>query len=154
MDRSPFSTATIDVVTQAAEPSDGLDSVTVRPVLGGKPFVVRSVDLERHAAEKTHAYARIYAQERPSSRVKDLVDLVLIIEQGLIEPAAFAGAVRAVFAERDADAPPRDLPDPPGDWGAPYARMASEIGLGERTLDGAATLVRRFYLSAFDDNAG
>lgn len=83
-----------------------------------------------------------------------LVDLALIIEQSLIEPAAFAGAVKAVFAERDADAPPLDLPDPPGDWRAPYARMASEIGLGERTLDGAARPVRRFYLSAFDDNAG
>ena len=29
--------------------------------------------------------------------------------------------------------------------------MAAEIGLTERTLDTAAALVRRFYLSAFDD---
>ncbi|MEP7161665.1 MAG: nucleotidyl transferase AbiEii/AbiGii toxin family protein [Dermatophilaceae bacterium] len=151
MARSPFETVTIDVVTRAAEPGDGLDAVTVRPMLGGEPFSVRSVDLSRHAAEKTHAYARIYAHERPSSRVKDLVDLVLLIEEGLLQPSTFARAVEAVFAERNADAPPRDLPDPPGDWRAPFAGMAAEIGLNHRTLDAAAGLVRRFYLTALDD---
>ena len=149
--RSPFETVTIDVVTKASEPTEGLDAVAVRPVLGGEPFAVRSVDLPRHAAEKLHAYARIYAHERPSSRVKDLVDLALLVEQELLEPAAFARAVAAVFAERDAADPPLDLPEPPRDWRVPFAAMASEIGLSERTLDAAAALVRRFYLSAFDD---
>lgn len=149
--RSPFETVTIDVVTRASEPVQGVDAVAVRPVLGGEPFAVRSVDLPRHAAEKLHAYARIYAHERPSSRVKDLVDLALLVEQRLLKPDAFARAVQAVFAERDDALPPRDLPDPPGDWRAPLAAMAVEIGLSERTLDAAAALVRRFYLSAFDD---
>ncbi len=140
------------MVTRAIEPSDGLDAVAVRPLLGGEPFSVRSVGVPRHAAEKLHAYARIYAHERPSSRVKDLVDLALLIERGLVEPATFARAVEAVFAERDADCPPRDLPDPPGDWRAPFASMAAEVDLSERTLDGAAGLVRRFYLAAFRDS--
>ena len=149
--RSPFETVTIDVVTKASEPTEGLDAVAVRPMLGGEPFAVRSVDLPRHAAEKVHAYARIYAHERPSSRVKDLVDLALLVEQDLLEPGAFARAVAAVFAERDAADPPLDLPEPPRDWRVPFAAMASEIGLSERTLNAAAALVRRFYLSAFDD---
>lgn len=149
--RSPFETVTIDVVTRTSKPAEGLDAVAVRPVLGGEPFKVRSVDLPRHAAEKLHAYARIYAHERPSSRVKDLVDLALLVEQRLLEPEAFARAVQTVFAERDDALPPRDLPDPPGDWRAPFAVMATEIGLSESTLDAAAALVRRFYLSAFDD---
>lgn len=149
--RSPFETVTIDVVTKAREPAEGLDTVGVRPVLGGEPFTMRSVDLPRHAAEKVHAYARIYAHERPSSRVKDLVDLALLVEQELLEPGSFVRAVAAVFAERDAAAPPPDLPDPPGAWLAPFAVMAAEIGLSERTLDTAAALVRRFYLSAFED---
>lgn len=151
--RSPFETVTIDVVTRAAASVEGLDAVAVRPVLGGEPFAVRSVDLPRHAAEKLHAYARIYAHERPSSRVKDLVDLALLVEQGLLEPGLFTRAVTAVFNERDADLPPRDLPEPPGDWRLPFAAMAAEIGLTERTLDTAAALVRRFYLSAFDEES-
>jgi len=149
--RSPFETVTIDVVTRAAEPAEGVDAVAVRPVLGGEPFAVRSVDLPRHAAEKLHAYARIYAHERPSSRVKDLVDLALLVEQGLLEPAPFARAVQTVFAERDTTVPPRDLPAPPGDWRVPFAAMAAEIGLIGTTLESATALVRRFYLSAFND---
>ena len=34
-------------------------------------------------------------------------------------------SVQAVFAERDTTAPPRDLPDPPGDWRVPFAAIAS-----------------------------
>lgn len=149
--RGPFETVTVDVVTRAEEPAEGVDSVAVRPVLGGEAFAVRSVDLPRHAAEKVHAYARIYAHERPSSRVKDLVDLALLVEQGLLTPMSFARAVQAVFAERDAAAPPRDLPEPPGDWRVPFASMAAEIGLSETTLNAAAALVRRFYVSALND---
>ncbi|MBK8461477.1 MAG: nucleotidyl transferase AbiEii/AbiGii toxin family protein [Micropruina sp.] len=148
--RRPFETVTIDVVTSPVEPTSGLDAVAVRPVLGGKPFSVRSVDLPRHAAEKTHAYARIYAHDRPSSRVKDLVDLALLVEQELLEPADYARAVTGVFAERDASAPPPELPDPPRDWAVPFAAMAADIGLDQQSLDDAATLVQRFYRFAFD----
>lgn len=148
--RSPFETVTIDVVTSPVEPTSGVDAVAVRPVLGGKPFSVRSVDLPRHAAEKTHAYARIYAHDRPSSRVKDLVDLALLVEQELLEPADYARAVTGVFAERDACAPPPELPEPPGDWAVPFAAMAADIGLDQQSLGDAATLVQRFYRFAFD----
>lgn len=150
MARSPFESVTIDVVTSPVEPTSGVDAVAVRPVLGGKPFSVRSVDLPRHAAEKTHAYARIYAHDRPSSRVKDLVDLALLVEQELLEPAAYSLAVIDVFAERDASTPPPDLPNPPGDWAAPFAAMAADIGLDQQSLDGAAALIQRFYRFAFD----
>lgn len=148
--RSPFETVTIDVVTSPVEPTSGVDAVAVRPVLGGQAFSVRSIDLPRHAAEKTHAYARIYAHDRPSSRVKDLVDLALLVEEELLEPADYARAVTGVFAERDASAPPPELPDPPGAWAVPFAAMAADIGLNQQSLDGAATLVQRFFRLAFD----
>ena len=150
VERSPFETVTIDVVTSPGEPTTGVDAVAVRPVLGGEPFSVRSVDLSRHAAEKTHAYARIYAHDRPSSRVKDLVDLALLVEQELLEATAYARAVIDVFTERDASAPPSELPDPPGDWASPSAAMAADIGLDQRSLGEAATLVQRFYRFAFN----
>lgn len=143
-----FETVTIDVVTRAAEPTEGLDAVLVRPVLGGEEFRVRSVDLARHAAEKAHAYARLYAHDRPSSRVKDLVDLALLVERGLLVPVDFARAVAIVFAERDAVGPPADLPDPPGAWLDDYAAMAELLGLGSRSSSAAAALVRDFYRTA------
>ncbi len=143
-----FGTVTIDVVTRAVEPAEGLDAVLVRPVLGGEEFRVRSVGLARHAAEKAHAYARLYAHDRPSSRVKDLVDLALLVERGLLVPVDFARAVAIVFAERDAAGPPADLPDPPGAWLGDYAAMAELLGLGSRSSSAAAALVRDFYRTA------
>ena len=143
-----FGTVTIDVVTRAVEPAEGLDAVLVRPVLGGEEFRVRSVGLARHAAEKAHAYARLYAHDRPSSRVKDLVDLALLVERGLLVPVDFARAVAIVFAERDAACPPADLPDPPGAWLGDYAAMAELLGLGSRSSSAAAALVRDFYRTA------
>ncbi|MBI2537297.1 MAG: nucleotidyl transferase AbiEii/AbiGii toxin family protein [Gemmatimonadetes bacterium] len=44
----------------------------------GLPLVeVPVIPLARHVAEKVHAYARTYGEGRASTRVKDLVDLVL-----------------------------------------------------------------------------
>ncbi|MBK9157569.1 MAG: nucleotidyl transferase AbiEii/AbiGii toxin family protein [Micropruina sp.] len=96
VDRSPFATATIDIVTSATQPAGNLEALAIRPVLGGAPFNISAVDLSRHAAEKTHACARLYAHERPASRVKYLIDLALLIERQLLEPAAFAKAVVSV----------------------------------------------------------
>ena len=42
------------------------------------PAEVPALPLERHVAEKVHAYTRSYAGGRPSTRVKDLIDLVMM----------------------------------------------------------------------------
>lgn len=44
------------------------------------PITVPAARLELHVAEKQHAYSRRYQGSRPSTRVKDLVDLALIAE--------------------------------------------------------------------------
>ncbi len=43
---------------------------------GIAPINVPAISLEQHIAEKVHAYTRTYPGQRPSSRVKDLIDLV------------------------------------------------------------------------------
>lgn len=45
---------------------------------GAQPVVVRAIPIEQHIAEKIHAYTKSY-NGHPSSRVKDLVDLVLLL---------------------------------------------------------------------------
>jgi hypothetical protein len=42
------------------------------------PVEVPTLPLELHLAEKVHAYTRIYAGDRLNTRVKDLIDLILI----------------------------------------------------------------------------
>ena len=108
---------------------DDTEPLTITPVLIGDVFTVRALDLERQAAEKFHAYARIYAHDRPSSRVKDLVDLVLMNEQAELVTSELADAVRRVFDERDGTEPPHTLPEPPREWERTYPPLADETGV-------------------------
>jgi predicted nucleotidyltransferase component of viral defense system len=85
--------------------------------------------IEPHVAEKLHAYTRQYAGGRPSSRVKDLVDLVLIATFLPIEAGRLKAALQTTFDGRGSHPLPLSLPPPPPDWRAAYAKIAAEVGL-------------------------
>ena len=58
-----------------------VDQLTFRRVLdfaGLEPPTIAAVPVAFHLAEKLHAYVRIYAGSRPSSRVKDLYDMLVM----------------------------------------------------------------------------
>lgn len=82
--------------------------------------------LAQHFAEKVHAYT--LPREGQNSRVKDLVDFVVLAEMGF--PAAeLARAVDEVFRHRSTHRPPTALPLPPTDWVDPYGRLAGGAGI-------------------------
>jgi predicted nucleotidyltransferase component of viral defense system len=86
--------------------------------------------LEQHVAEKLHAYTGSYGQEgRGSTRVKDLVDLVLIAELAELDADNLGHALRTTFAQRARQRLPGTLPPPPTDWARPYAELAREVGI-------------------------
>jgi hypothetical protein len=59
---------------------------------------VPAIPLTQHVAEKVHAYARVYGQMgRPSTRVKDLVDLVLIGTDESFQAADLERALEATY---------------------------------------------------------
>jgi hypothetical protein len=86
------------------------------------------VDVAQHAAEKFHAMARTDAGDRPSS-VKDLVDVVLLVEAGLLPHPDLPGRLQTVWQVRDAVPPPAQLPAFPAAWLGDYAAMAAELDL-------------------------
>lgn len=142
-----YGTVAVDIVTLPGTISaraDDLEPLRIDPIVVGKPFEMLALDVHRHAAEKFHAYARLYAYERPSSRVKDLVDLVLLDESGLLDDARLGSALTAVFNERVTDLP-TTLPDPPGDWLAPYAALAADAGTDITALDAARRIAEELY---------
>ncbi|MGX5694094.1 nucleotidyl transferase AbiEii/AbiGii toxin family protein [Dermacoccus abyssi] len=148
---TPFEPLTVDVVSQVAEATGAIEYVTITaPVAIAQmpPVEVAAVDLAQHAAEKVHAYTRTYAAEQPSSRVKDLVDLALIIESGLISPGTFGARVRHTFLVRDGAAPPAELTRPPDSWHGDYAALVRELSIEARDADTAFELVRHFYAHA------
>lgn len=109
------------------------------------PVVVAPlVDERQHFAEKLHAFTRSYG-DRENSRVKDLVDLVLLIENGLEETLELRTVVYHVFAVRATHPVPDPLPDPPVLWRDRYAAIVAELGVGARTIDDAMALLRTFW---------
>jgi hypothetical protein len=149
---SEFQTAKVDIVARSEEIADGTEVLFIDPPLAGAGFAqvqMPAVDVAQHAAEKLHAYCRIYAHERPSSRVKDLVDLVLLEEAELVDSVALAGRIHHVFAVRDGGAaPPAALPVPPVSWEIPYAGLAAELAIAASDVHTAYQLVSDLYARA------
>jgi len=56
--------------------------------------------LEQHVAEKVHAYTRMYGDGMRSSRVKDLIDMVLIKSFTNLDAHKLRGALRDTFEAR------------------------------------------------------
>lgn len=94
----------------------------------------RAVALARHLAEKIHAYAQ--PRER-RTRVKDLVDILLIRELGLPATSAIRQEIATVFGKRAAHPIPETLPPAPPEWKIPFEAEARRTGLGPMTLDQA-----------------
>lgn len=122
------------------------ESLTMPPLLtfaGIQPVMILCYPLTQHLAEKVHAYVRPRATGE-STRVKDLVDIVLIAELMSINGLNLLAALRATFAAQGGSDLPLSLPEPPVAWSAPFRRMAGDIGLNCATLSAATLVARRF----------
>jgi hypothetical protein len=110
---------------------------------GIDPVVVRALQLEFAVAEKVHAYTRSYGDEGlASTRVKDLVDLVLIAAEAALDAQFLRSALDATFGRRATHPLPVRLPLPPADWRVPYGRMCRDIGLEPGLHAGHAAAAR------------
>jgi hypothetical protein len=93
------------------------------------PAEVPALPLEQHVAEKVHAYTRTYVGGRPSTRVKDLLDLAMMGSLFSFRAGRLRRALEATFGARDTHTLPSVLPAPPLQWRVAYRRMAAEVGL-------------------------
>jgi len=103
---------------------------------GIEPIEVPVLPLEQHVAEKVHAYTRSYEGGQRSTRVKDLVDLVLIRSSAEFLAQRLREAIEATFGYRDTHPVPAELPSPPPEWATAYRRMAAGIGIDPDVLVG------------------
>lgn len=101
------------------------------------------VSLEQHVAEKLHAYTGSYGQdERESTRVKDLVDLVLIGELAELDAERLSGVLATTFEQRARQSLPAAVSPPPPSWARPYAELAREVGIAVEIEAGHAAAAR------------
>jgi hypothetical protein len=96
--------------------------------------------LTQQIAEKIHAYTFPW-ENRDNTRVKDLVDLVLMLQSERLEPERVRQALVATFETRGTHPLPTKLPAPPWDWEEAYAALAEELALSARTTAPAYELL-------------
>lgn len=130
LDAREFETVLVDVGVEAEplrEPAE-LSMPTALDFAGQRAVEVPVLRLEQHLAEKTHAYTRRYgAEARPSSRVKDLVDIALVATTLELEAGDLRSALVGIFDRRATHSLPGSLPAPPGDWQRSWRRFADEL---------------------------
>ena len=88
---------------------------------------VRMIAREQQFAEKIHAYT--LPRNAANSRVKDLVDLALLIGAGGLDKRRILDALRLTFERRGTHDLPEGLIPPPADWQIPFQALAEECGL-------------------------
>lgn len=93
---------------------------------GIAPVSVRVIPIVQHLAEKIHAYTTQYGAHG-STRVKDLVDMVLLINAAPLDDEAQADILRKIFESRNTHVVPAKLSSPPASWRAPYAKLADGL---------------------------
>ena len=98
---------------------------------------------EEQFAEKLHAYT-LPREGRENSRVKDLVDLVLLIERTKLDTVRLPQAIRETFQRRKTHDVPLTLISPPASWSAPFSEMAAECGL-EPGMEQQFGVVAQFF---------
>jgi hypothetical protein len=88
---------------------------------------VRMIPGEQQFAEKIHAYT--LPRNTANSRVKDLVDLALLIGSGGLDKLRIRDALRLTFERRGTHDLPAGLIPPSADWQIPFHALAEECGL-------------------------
>lgn len=119
-----------------------------------EPIQIPAVPIPQHLAEKVHAYTRRYGEdERPSTRPKDLVDMLLIAgSEEAIDAGELRQALERTFEGRGRQPLPLRLPAPPPAWAGRYEPLAEEAGV-ERGLDRALHLAAAFLDPALSGEA-
>ena len=109
---------------------------------------VEIVDIQRHAAEKFHGMLKDFG-DRENSRVRDLADLMLMLDAGLLDPSRVAINVNRVWAERGSE-PPATFPALPASWPPRYERLAAENRIEPASFAAAAERAAALWRSMFD----
>ncbi len=146
----PFGAVQVDVSPRPHE----LDATDLVPLPNSLEFAgvvaphVEIVNVNRHAAEKFHGMLRDYG-DRENTRVRDLVDLMILTEHELLEPSALAAAIRLVWSERDGVSPPATLPSLPPSWLGRYERLVAEHNVEAMSFSAAVSTVVEMWAEMF-----
>ncbi len=144
LDGRPFEMFHVDVGVgdPVVAPPEKLTAPALLDFADIQPITFPCYPVEQQVAEKVHAYTRPRAGPA-SSRVKDLVDILLIAETEKIRGPVLLEACLATFGFCGTHPLPESLPDPPATWAPPFRKLAREVGLVHSDLPRAAQAAQR-----------
>jgi hypothetical protein len=110
---------------------------------GLAPLDVPAVPIAVHVAEKLHALSYPRSGGRENSRLKDLIDVVLLRQAALADVEAVCRAVAATFARRGTHEFPTRIEVPVRSWAREYRKLATVLHLdaGVATVEGGAIVL-------------
>jgi hypothetical protein len=109
------------------------------------PATITAISREQQFAEKIHAYT-LPRMQNANSRVRDLVDMVLLVGSNRLIPEKTRGAIQGTFIRRATHPVPPFLQGPPAGWEKPFIALAAECGL-QIGLNEAFRAVDSFFRS-------
>lgn len=121
------------------EPHDNLRLKNYLDFAGFESPEIEVISIEQHFAEKIHAYTLPRVSQ--NSRVKDLVDLYLLIENEKLDLELLKESLRATFKRRETHELPKKLEAPPESWRRPYEGFNLSHG-----IDDSSKRVQEFFL--------
>lgn len=132
-----------DVLVEPVEKIIGEDWLEFAAI---SPATIYAISKEQQFAEKLHAYT-LPRSDRFNTRVKDLVDMLLLIREGSIGKVVVRENLGKVFHRRNTHSLPATLSPPPDGWNVKFDLLAKECGMNE-SLDQAMEIVNDFYQKA------
>jgi len=143
IDGQAWSTFQLDAIIQdkTVFPAEILIGDPLLSFAGIEPLTLNVPIKEEVFAEKIHAYTT--RRENENTRVKDMLDLALLVQDGL-DTQKTKTAVSGVFAIRNTHPLPAELPVPPESWQTVFAELVSDTKI-ELSLDSAFDLVASYY---------
>jgi len=125
----------------APEPLEGEDFLGFAGCANARALAIPRA---QQFAEKIHAYSHPW-DDRINTRSRDLVDMVLLIERGGLDPEEVRRALAATFGRRGGRAVPGELMPPPETWTAEFTAMAAQAGLTHADLATAFQTLQQFW---------
>lgn len=106
------------------------------------PPEIPTISIEQQFAEKLHAYT-LPRGDRINTRVKDLIDLLLLSEMKNLKISECKKSLQRIFTIRETHRLLDALPNPPVEWKTPFRELATECGIS-MDLDEAFAMIAGF----------
>ncbi|MBI2026640.1 MAG: nucleotidyl transferase AbiEii/AbiGii toxin family protein [Deltaproteobacteria bacterium] len=126
MDGRTFSKFSLDISLGDViiQPIDKITPMNFLAFAGISVIDFPMISVEQQFAEKLHAYTR--PRKTLNSRVKDLLDMTILVDKAHLNSKRTAAALHKTFEIYKSHAIPKTFPAPPPTWERPFFNLAGE----------------------------